>query len=174
MAAIPIGQTATSAAENVWTINEGPQVEAFQNWWNDEDGLTKRLTEDGIGAMLIGAALILFAAITLAMKIAWIIALIILAAQVAIAIVASFATFGAASASIPGFIAVCRHVCMRLLRKVIKRPSKNSSRSTETPQKGIPKENCSQDTQGEPGNSAGREATDLALRERGRKWLVRA
>ena len=128
MAAIPIGQTATSAAENVWTINEGPQVEAFQNWWNDEDGPTKRLTEDGIGAMLIGAALILFAAITLAMKIAWIVALIILAAQVAMAIAASFATFGAASASIPGFIAVCRQVCVRLLRKVIDDVIKKSIR----------------------------------------------
>ena len=119
MAAIPVGTTSTSAAETVWTTNEGPQVDAFKNWWNDEDGPTQRLSEDAAAAMIIGAALMIFAAITLAMKIAWIAALIALAVQVAMAIAASFATFGAASASIPGFIAVCRQVCMKLLRRVI-------------------------------------------------------
>lgn len=118
-AAMPIGTTSTSAAETVWTTNEGPQVDAFQNWWNEDDGPTQRLTEDAIASMIIGAALFVFAAITLAMKIAWIVALIILAVQVAMAIAASFATFGAASASIPGFIAVCRQICIKVLRKVI-------------------------------------------------------
>jgi hypothetical protein len=115
----PIASTANGAAAKVWTTNSGDVTEAFKTWWNGEEGPTKRLTDDMVAATLVGAALMVFAAITLAMKIAFIIQLIILAYQVAMAIAAAFVSFGASTAAIPGFIALCRTVCMRLLKKVV-------------------------------------------------------
>ena len=64
--------------------------------------------------------LIVFAAMTLALKIAFIVQLIILLVQVTMAIAAAVATFGASTATVPGFIAATRIVCQRLVKQVVK------------------------------------------------------
>jgi hypothetical protein len=110
---------ANTAAGQVWATGQGEAVEAFQEWWTDQDGPRTRLAEDAAAAMLIGAALMAFAAITLALKIAFIIQLIILAIQVAQAIATAFVTFGATTAEVPGFIAATRLICRKLIQQVI-------------------------------------------------------
>jgi len=115
----PIAAHANSAAADVWSNNEGPASDEFKRWWEDEDGPTKRLRDDQLAALLIGGALMIFAAITLVMKIMFIVQLIILAVQVAMAIAAAFATFGASTATVPGFIAATRIALTRLIRKVV-------------------------------------------------------
>jgi hypothetical protein len=59
------------------------------------------------------------AAITLALKIAFIVQLVILAIEVAQAIASAFATFGATTAEIPGFVAATRVICRELINKII-------------------------------------------------------
>jgi len=112
-------QDANSTAQKVWTDNHGESINAFQTWWNADDGPAKNLEDEAIAAELIGAGLIVFAAITLAMKIAFIVQLIILIVEVAQAIASAFATFGATTAEIPGFIAATRVICRELINKVI-------------------------------------------------------
>jgi hypothetical protein len=112
-------QDANSTAQKVWTDNHGESINAFEKWWNADDGPAKNLEDEAIAAELIGAGLIVFAAITLAMKIAFIVQLIILIVEVAQAIATAFATFGATTAEIPGFIAATRVICRELINKVI-------------------------------------------------------
>jgi hypothetical protein len=112
-------QDANSTAQKVWTENHGESIEAFQKWWNADDGPAKNLEDEAVAAELIGAGLIVMAAITLALKIAFIVQLVILAIEVAQAIASAFATFGATTAEIPGFVAASRVICRELINKVI-------------------------------------------------------
>jgi hypothetical protein len=115
----PAAAHANSAATNVWSTNDGPASDAFKTWWNDDNGPNRRLADDMVAAMVIGGALILFAAITLALKIMFIVQLIILAVQVAVAIAAAIPSLGASTATIPAFIAATRLVCAKLIHRVV-------------------------------------------------------
>ncbi len=53
------------------------------------------------------------------MKIAFIVQLIILAIEISQAIATAFATFGATTAEIPGFIAATRVICRQLIKKAV-------------------------------------------------------
>ena len=114
-----VAQSANGAAESVWTENEGFSVDAFRAWWNKDDGPRARLMEDAVAAEVIGCALIVFAGVTLALKIAFIVQLTILAIEVAQAIATAVATFGATTAEVPGFIAATRIVCRQLLKEAV-------------------------------------------------------
>jgi ADP-ribosyltransferase exoenzyme len=114
-----VSEPADKAAAGVWTANEGEAVDAFRAWWTDDDGPATRLAQDAVAATVIGAALVAFAAATLALKIAFIVQLIMLAVAVAQAIAAAVPTLGASTAAVPGFIAAVRLVCQRLVRKVV-------------------------------------------------------
>ena len=116
----PIAQSADRAAVGVWTTNKGTPAEAFERWWTDELGPRDRLADDALAATVIGAGLILFAAVTLAMKIAFLVQLITLAILVAQAIATAFLTFGATTAEIPVFIATTRLACQLLIRQGVK------------------------------------------------------
>jgi nucleoside diphosphate kinase len=94
-------------------------VAAFEHWWNDDDGPAKRLPADANAAMIIGGALIVFAGLTLALKIAFIVQLITLAIEVAQAIATAFVSFGATTAEIPGFVAATRVICRQLIKQVV-------------------------------------------------------
>ncbi|HEY9392092.1 MAG TPA: ADP-ribosyltransferase [Mycobacteriales bacterium] len=115
-----VAADANGAAAGVWTQNEGPATDAFHDWWNDLDGPRLRMAEDAIAAEVIGTALIIFAAATLALKIAFIVQLVILAIEVAQAIATAFVTFGATTAEVPGFIAATRLICRQLVKQVVK------------------------------------------------------
>lgn len=112
--------TANGAAEQVWTQNEGGAVDAFHTWWTKDDGPQQRFAEDTVAAYVIGSALVVFAVATLALKIAFIVQLVMLAIAVAQAIAAAFVTFGATAAEVPGFIAATRVVCRQLIRQVVR------------------------------------------------------
>lgn len=114
-----IARNANQAAGTVWTDNAGDPVEAFQHWWTRDDGPQPRMAEDAIAAEVIGAALIVFAGLTLALKIAFIAQLIALAIEVAQAIATAFVSFGATTAEIPGFIAATRVFCRQLVKQVV-------------------------------------------------------
>jgi hypothetical protein len=112
-------QDANNTAQKVWTDNHGDSINAFEKWWNADDGPAKNLEDEAIAAELIGAGLIAMAAITLALKIAFIVQLVILAVEVAQAIATAFVSFGATTAEIPGFVAATRVICRELINKVV-------------------------------------------------------
>jgi Papain fold toxin 1, glutamine deamidase len=114
-----VAEGANQAAGDVWGKNEGESVDAFRTWWNKTDGPKTRMAEDVVAAGVIGAALVVFAAVTLALKIAFIVQLIILAVEVAQAIATAFATFGATTAEVPGFVAATRVICRQLIKQVV-------------------------------------------------------
>lgn len=114
------GQGANAAADAVTQHNSGTTTDAFRQWWDRDDGPRTRLLEDAIAAQLIGSVLIIFAAMTLAMKIVFIIQLIVLLVQVTMAIASAVATFGASTATVPGFIAATRIICQRLVKQIVK------------------------------------------------------
>jgi hypothetical protein len=114
-----VAQEANARAAQVWQTSSGDAVDAFEEWWTRQDGPSRRLAEDAAAALLIGGALMAFAAITLALKIAFIVQLIILAVEVAQAIATAFVTFGATTAEVPGFIAASRVICRELIQQVI-------------------------------------------------------
>jgi papain fold toxin 1 (glutamine deamidase) of polymorphic toxin system len=116
-----VRQRAGDAAQQVMSENQGETIDAFKRWWAEHDGPDARLVEDSIAAVIIGEVLILFAAVTLALKIAFIVQLAILVAQVAAALAAAIATFGSSTATIPEFIAIAKQACQKLVDKVIER-----------------------------------------------------
>jgi hypothetical protein len=114
-----LAQRADQAAAQVWSGNEGEAVDAFRAWWARPDGPQLRLAEDAAAAQTIGAALIVFAVITLAMKVAFIVQLTILLIEVAQALATAVATLGATTAEVPGFIAATRVICRQIIKKVV-------------------------------------------------------
>ncbi|MFI7573362.1 toxin glutamine deamidase domain-containing protein [Micromonospora sp. NPDC049497] len=110
---------ANDAADAVCRHNTGTTTDAFGRWWNADDGPRRRLLEDAIAAQLIGSVLIVFAAMTLALKIAFFVQLVILLVQVTMAIAAAVATFGASTATVPAFIAATRLACRQLVKQVV-------------------------------------------------------
>lgn len=121
------GRIGTAAAETdaaagqVWAQNIGPAIEAFQKWWSGEQHGPLVFRDSAQAAMLLGAGLIVCAAIVLALKIAIIVQLAILAFQVAQAIATAAATFGASLAEIPVFQMITREIVGTLIQEVIER-----------------------------------------------------
>ena len=109
---------ANTAARQVWTDNYGDSIQAFERWWND-DGPGENLNNAVIAAELIGAALLAFAAVTIALKVAFIAQLVLLAVEVAQAIATAVPTAGASMLEVPVFIAISRTAIRKLIQKAI-------------------------------------------------------
>jgi hypothetical protein len=90
-------------ARQVISMSAGPAVEAFQGWWSGEENAPATLSGASTGAVVLGAGLIVCAAIVLMLKIQVIIQLILLAIQIAQAIATAVVTFGASLLEIPLF-----------------------------------------------------------------------
>ncbi|RZU72194.1 papain fold toxin 1 (glutamine deamidase) of polymorphic toxin system [Micromonospora kangleipakensis] len=116
-----VAQGAEGAADAVGTYNLGETADAFRRWWEREDGPRRRFVEDITAAEIIGCALIIFAAVTLALKIAFMVQLIMLAISVAEALAAAVATFGASTALVPGLIAAARVACRQLIKQAVRK-----------------------------------------------------
>jgi hypothetical protein len=110
---------ADAAARRVWMENEGASVEAFEQWWNGDDGPGRHLADAATAVELIGAGLIAMAGVTVALKTAYIAQLTLLAFQVGQAVATSVATAGATLAEIPLFIAASRIACRQLIHKAL-------------------------------------------------------
>ncbi|WP_018653679.1 hypothetical protein [Actinomadura flavalba] len=98
-----IASDASSAAQQALSGNKGDDIEAFQKAWAEEDAPAAILRDAGMGAMAVGGAFFVCAAIVLALKIQVIVQLIMLAIQIAQAIAAAVPTFGASLTLIPLF-----------------------------------------------------------------------
>jgi hypothetical protein len=105
-------QRATAAAQNVIQMDhldvDDQAIDEFQQWFYGPDGPAERLKGDSTGADLLRLCCYVMAIIVIALKIYFVYALISLIIEVANAIAASPFTFGAATASIPAFIAFTR------------------------------------------------------------------
>jgi Papain fold toxin 1, glutamine deamidase len=115
----PIAERANHTAANVWDLNEGKAADAFESWWTADEGPQRRLADDAVAATVIGGALIVFAAATLAMKIAFIMQLATLALQVSAAIAAAAVSFGASTTVIPKLVQAVRAQCGNLLSRLV-------------------------------------------------------
>jgi hypothetical protein len=114
-----LADAANQVADRLVSTNQGETIDAFKKWWESDGGPRKRLQEDAMAAQIIGGALIAFAGVTLALKIAFIAQLVALAIEVAQALATAVATFGATTAEIPGFIAASKAICSRLIKQVV-------------------------------------------------------
>lgn len=110
---------ADAAAGQVWAQNTGPAVQAFQKWWTGEQHGPLVLRDGTQAAVILGAGLIICAAIVLALKIAVIVQLAILAFEVAQAIATAVVTLGASLAEIPIFQMITREIVGMLIDQVI-------------------------------------------------------
>ncbi|MFI0405712.1 hypothetical protein [Actinomadura sp. 3N508] len=90
-------------AQQVWTGNQGAGIEAFRQDWTSEDAPVTNLQDSLTACYIIGAGLMVCAAIVLALKISVIVQLIVLAIQIAQAIATAVVTFGASLLEIPIF-----------------------------------------------------------------------
>jgi hypothetical protein len=111
-------EQANTAARQVWQNNYGDSIDAFQQWWNGE-GPGHHLDKAAVAVELIGAALIAMAGVTIALKTAFIAQLVALAFEVGQAIATATVSFGATLAEIPGWIALTRIACRKLIQKAL-------------------------------------------------------
>jgi hypothetical protein len=110
---------ATAAARRVWLDNEGASIEAFERWWNGDDGPGRHLTDAATAADLIGGALIAMAGVTIGLKAAFIAQLTALAVEVGQAVATATVTAGATLAEIPLWIALTRVAVRKLIHEAM-------------------------------------------------------
>ncbi|MFI1990717.1 hypothetical protein [Actinoplanes sp. NPDC020271] len=110
---------ATATARDVWLNNEGATVEAFERWWNGEDGPGRHLTEAATAAEIIGGALIAMAGVTIGLKTAFIAQLTALAFEVGQAVATATVTAGATLAEIPVWIGLTRVAVRKLIHEAM-------------------------------------------------------
>ncbi|MEV6342861.1 hypothetical protein [Actinoplanes sp. NPDC051851] len=110
-------EEAGQAARRVWMTNEGATAEAFERWWNGVDGPGRHLGDAATASELIGAALVSYAGITLALKTAYLAQLTVLAIEIGQAVATASVTAGATLAEIPVFVVAARVVMRKLLQQ---------------------------------------------------------
>jgi hypothetical protein len=113
------GADANMSASRVWEENRGEAVTAFQNWWKGEGNAPEALQQGATGSTLVGAGLIICAAIVLALKIQVIVQLVLLAIQIAQAIATAVATLGASLLEIPIFKEITSLILDQLISMAI-------------------------------------------------------
>lgn len=107
-------------ANSVPAQNQGQAVDNFAAQWKKSEGPLDNLEIGSYGAQVVGAGLIVAAAIVLFLKIKSIIQLTILLIQKAWAYAMAAPTFGASLAQIPVFQQICRVVLQQLVSMVTK------------------------------------------------------
>jgi hypothetical protein len=112
-------QSANQAAQPIWEANQGTAIEAFRNWWSNEESAPQVLGRASGGAQVVGIGLMICAGIVLALKISVITQLAILAFQIAQAIATAVVTFGASLAEIPIFKIITSKILDLLIDQAI-------------------------------------------------------
>jgi hypothetical protein len=112
------GEAGGNAAQ-AWTDQIGKDIDAFQTWWESEDGPSKILDTGSIGAMIAGVGLIICSVIVLVLKIMVMVQLIVLAVQIAIAVAQAAVTFGASLLQVPIFQQLARTVVSNLIQEAV-------------------------------------------------------
>ena len=90
-----ISADAQRAAEEVWSGNSGPAIEAFKARWEHEKSPAQILHKGATAGHALGAVLMVCAAVVLALKINVIVQLTILLMEILGAIIATFAVYRA-------------------------------------------------------------------------------
>lgn len=104
-------ELAGQAEQHVLANNEGPAMEAFMAKFNEADGVKDVAQKLALAGNISGGCLLFVGGLIIALKIAFVVNLAILAYQIAMAVAAAAATFGASMAWIP----VAKEICRRLL-----------------------------------------------------------
>jgi hypothetical protein len=102
-------------AESVPAANQGKAIDNFAAQWKKNEGPLDNLEVGSYGAQVVGAGLMVAAAVVLFQKIKSIIQLTILLIQKAWAYAMATPTFGASLAQIPIFQQICRMVLQQLV-----------------------------------------------------------
>lgn len=96
-----IADSANAAAHRVLSENTGKEFEAFRADWSGEESAVQNLQTAARSCLATGIGLFVAAGIVLALKINVIVQLVLLAIQIAQAIAAAPATFGASLGWVP-------------------------------------------------------------------------
>ncbi len=91
--------------------NVGPAMEAFQKAFDEIDGVKDVAEKLAMAGTITGGCLLVVGGIVIALKIAFVVNLVMLAIQIAQAVAAAAATFGASLAWIP----IAKEIARRLL-----------------------------------------------------------
>ncbi|MEV4753798.1 hypothetical protein AB0J86_01595 [Micromonospora sp. NPDC049559] len=110
---------ANGSAAAVWSGQQGRDIQAFQQWWSNQESPIANLGDGVTAALLTGTGLIICGVIVLALKISVIVQLVILAIQIAQAVATAVATFGASLAEIPIFQQLARTIINNLFQEVV-------------------------------------------------------
>lgn len=114
-----ISGDAQRAAEEVWSGNSGPAVEAFKARWEHEKSPAQILNKGATAGHTLGAALIVCAAVVLALKINVIVQLTILLIEIIEAIATAVPTFGASLLEIPVFKEIQQMIINAIINEAI-------------------------------------------------------
>jgi hypothetical protein len=110
---------AGEGAGQAWSDQIGKDIDAFQSWWESEDGPTSILENGSVGAMIAGAGLMICSVVVLCLKIMVMVQLVILAVQIAIAVAQAAVTFGASLLQVPVFQQLARTVVGNLIQEAV-------------------------------------------------------
>ena len=104
-------QLAGQAKTHALTNNFGPAMTAFQQAFDEAEGVRDVAEKLALAGTLTGGCLLLVGVAVIALKIAFVVNLVLLAIQIAEAVAAAAATFGASLAWIP----IAKEIARRLL-----------------------------------------------------------
>ncbi|WP_278694097.1 hypothetical protein [Arachnia propionica] len=104
-------QLAGQAKTHALTNNSGPAMTAFQQAFDEAEGVRDVAEKLALAGTLTGGCLLLVGVAVIALKIAFVVNLVLLAIQIAEAVAAAAATFGASLAWIP----IAKEIARRLL-----------------------------------------------------------
>ncbi|MFI5841165.1 hypothetical protein ACIA8K_15830 [Catenuloplanes sp. NPDC051500] len=113
------GDEANATAMRVWRDNEGESIEAFERFWNGDDGPGTHLADAAAAADVIGTALIAMSGFVLWLKGRFVAELTALAWAVGAAIAAAFFSGGVAALAIAALAAISREVLRGLIDEVL-------------------------------------------------------
>jgi hypothetical protein len=114
-----ISGDAERAAQEVWSGNSGPAIEAFKARWEHEQSPAQILKKGATAAHALGAILMVCAGIVLALKINVIVQLTILLMEVIEAIATAPETFGASLLEIPVFKEIQQKIVNAIINEAI-------------------------------------------------------
>jgi hypothetical protein len=114
-----ISADAQRAAEEVWSGNSGPAIEAFKSRWEHERSPAQILGKGATAGHALGAILMVCAAVVLALKINVIVQLTILLMEIIEAIATAPETFGASLLEIPVFKEIQQMIINAIINEAI-------------------------------------------------------
>jgi hypothetical protein len=114
-----ISADAERAAQEVWSGNSGPAIEAFKARWEHEKSPAQILKKGATAGHTLGAILMVCGAVVLALKINVIVQLTILLMEIIEALATAGVTFGASLLEIPVFKEIQQMIINAIINEAI-------------------------------------------------------